>query len=101
MGEERSPYSFIEPTAFRTLPDDPLWTVETVARVSEPCSTGWGDPEVGSHVRYLYDNLTPAEMVGLLQVIAEKPEEYVISVYRQDGVRRAGWIKHWIATEGE
>lgn len=101
MRKTQSPYSFITPTAFRTLLNDPIWTVETVAKVSKPSSTGWGNPDVGSHVRYIYDNLTPAEMVGLLQVIAERPEEYAVAVYKQNAVRKADWVQRWMAMDDE
>ncbi len=101
MDTSKSPYSFITPTAFRTLPNDLFLTVETIAHVSELRHTGWGDPQIGSCVRYLYDNLTPEEVIGLLQVIAEKPEEHVVAVYKQACVRKRTWVQKWLAEEEE
>ena len=101
MGKEKSPQTFIIPTAFRRLPHASLWTVETVAYVSEPHSTGSGAPEVGSYVRYLYADLSPDDLVGLLQVINENPEEQTVAVHRQDGLRNAAWVEHWLAMEDE
>ena len=98
MCKADAPQAFIEPNAFRRLPNDSQWTVETLAYVSKPSSTGRGEPKVGSYVRYLYANLTPNDLVGLLQVIHENPEEQTVAVYRQDGVRNADWVEQWIAT---